>query len=195
MDLTHNKTTAGNKSILFIIFFVMKLLKTHWKQCSQEESFDLHPFQVEPALLFKFLRRGTPCTLIVKWFKLKAASCHASWIRPHVSNSRPSMPPRQFRVDRKSRRMVALVPPSASLAKTISSLFNATWTSLLRKAQCNVRLYQQKNDSFTVSGESNTSSKYTFTRSKSSSLTESLCSTAGSSPSSFFAQVPVQNVV
>ena len=30
----------------------MKRLKTHWKQCSQEESLDLLPFQLEPALLF-----------------------------------------------------------------------------------------------------------------------------------------------
>ena len=150
MDLTHNKTTAGNKSILFFEWNCSKLIEN-----SVHKRSHLTFFHFSLSLLSCFFRRGTPCMLIVKWLKLRAASCHASWIRPQVSNSRPSMPPRQF-FDRKSRQMVALVPLSVSLAKTISSFFNATWTSLLRKAQCNVRLYQQKNDSFTASGESNT---------------------------------------
>ena len=151
------------------------------------------PFQLEPALLFLPSRHSlhVDCQMIeIEGSELPCFLNTSACFELSTIDASTAV------LQQESRRMVALVPPSASLAKTISSFFNATWTSLFRKAQCNVRLYKQKNDSFTASGESNTSSKYTFSRSKSSSsLSESLCSTAGSSPSSFFVRVPVQNVV
>ena len=110
-----------------------------------------------------------------------ASTWRDSWRRPQLSNSRSSMPPRQF-FDIKPRRILAYSLPSLPLSKTMSDFLSFVCYSAPRKAKCSDRFNQQYWVSLTASPATITSWKYHWIRALSSLVMASLWLTDRSSP-------------
>ena len=189
MDLTHNKTTAGNKSILF--FWnetAQNALKTVFTRGvtwpSSVSAWACSPVSSVEALLARWLsnswnwgQRAAVCFLNTSaCFELSTIDASTAVLRQEVTSN-------------------GSVGSSCIIGE--NDIFflqrHLNFTASKSTMQCEVvpakewQLHRVSRIQHIV--------EVHFQTYKSSSLTEGLCSTAGWSPSSFFVQVPVQNVV